>query len=81
MKIREPDRTEERIKQSKWYGNEEVISDVGKLIRCKDCRYWDDQWEQDKFSKEHHSTMPCIEMATSGDFYCMFGKPKDGEQE
>lgn len=52
-----------------------------KIIRCKNCRYWDDQLEQDKFRREHHSTMPCIEMATSGDFYCMFGKLKEGEQE
>lgn len=63
------------------YFLDEAISptiDAIPVVRCKDCRYWDDQWEQDKFRKEHYTTMPCIEMATSGDFYCMFGKPKEG---
>lgn len=51
------------------------------IVRCEHCRYWSDQLEQDKFRKEHHTTMPCIEMATSPEFYCRFGKSKDGGQE
>lgn len=51
------------------------------IIRCKDCRYWQDKWEQDKFSEENHTTMPCIEMATTDDFYCGFAKEKDGEHD
>lgn len=59
--------------------NNGQLTPVAGLVRCNDCRYRDDQWEQDKFRKEHHTTMPCIEMATSDDFYCMFGEPKEEE--
>ena len=46
------------------------------IVRCEDCRYWQDKQEQDKFSEENRTTMPCIEMATRCDFYCGFGKLK-----
>lgn len=55
--------------------------DVATVVRCKDCRYWQDKWEQDKFSEENHTTMPCIEMATADDFYCGFAKEKDGDNK
>lgn len=51
-----------------------------KIIHCKDCRYWQDKREQDKFITVNHTTMPCTEIATSPDFYCGFGVLKDGEQ-
>lgn len=57
-----------------------MLKEQPEIIRCKDCRYWQDKWEQDKFSEENHTTMPCIEMATTDDFYCGFAKEKDGEQ-
>lgn len=74
MKIREPDRTEERIKQSKWYGNEEVILDVGKLIRCKDCIYYTDClcWNVPK----NESPRPKEET-----FFCADGRRRGCEQE
>lgn len=81
MKIREPDRTEERIKQSKWYGNEEVISDVGKLIRCKDCKHrYDGETTKNCCDLLMEFTQWTREINVDLDFYCGYGEPKDGEQ-
>ena len=71
MEIREPDRTEDRIKRSKWYGNEEVILDVGKLIRCKDCK------------RSSPSAQFCYEwyQPTRPNGYCHKAQEKDGDVE
>lgn len=78
MKIVEPDRIEERIKQSKWYGNEEVISDVGKLIRCKDCIYYH---KPEIGFTTGDCTYRTAWYPVGKEEFCSLAKSKDGEQE
>ena len=39
---------------------------VGELIRCKDCKYWKDEFAKDKST----CWLPCMSMTTPREWYC-----------
>ena len=38
------------------------------IIRCKDCKHWDTEWQND-FAPDHHYC-PLVDGVRKGDFYC-----------
>ena len=46
--------------------------DAIEVVRCRDCKWRDDQKEATKW-------MPCRALVTPNDFYCASGERKDGE--
>jgi hypothetical protein len=44
------------------------------LVRCKDCKYWESEDEQDK----QPSWLPCVAIQTRSDFFCADGESKEG---
>lgn len=42
------------------------------IVRCKDCKYWQDESERD----EHPSWLPCMDVQTRNDFFCADGEKK-----
>lgn len=60
---------DERIVRHEWNGNEETITDIGPLIRCKDCNHRN----KSGFCKVHWH--PVVETG-----YCASGKAKEGEK-
>ena len=67
---------DERIVRHEWNGNEETITDIGPLIRCKDCK------------KRRKHSCPMSEPLEDGtsidhvpdDWFCADGEPKEGEK-
>ena len=51
-----------------------VLRDVEPVVRCRDCKWRDDQKGTTKW-------MPCRALVTPNDFYCASGERKDGEHD
>ena len=66
--------TEERIVRHEWNGNCDTMTDMGRLIRCRDCRYYDFGL-CDNVPK---NTAPRYREET---FFCADGKPKGCAQD
>lgn len=39
---------------------------IGELIRCKDCKYWNDEFAKDKST----CWLPCMSMTTHREWHC-----------
>lgn len=53
--------------------NEQPTADVVEVVRCKDCKFWQTDWET-SYDGYHYCSM--IDVVIAGDFYC-----KDGERK
>ena len=47
--------------------------DAVEVVRCKDCKDWDKNWE----SRTEFHYCPMIDGSTSGDFFCADGERRD----
>lgn len=52
----------------------------GELVQCEKCEYWDAYTDNGKPNGMGHCKHPNILMSTSENFFCGFGKRKDGEE-
>lgn len=53
--------------------NIERTSDMVAVVRCRDCKYWKDQSGTPKW-------LPCVEIQTSGMWFCADGKRREHEE-
>lgn len=51
---------------------EQLPSAQLKIIRCKDCKYWDTTWQNDYAPNYHYC--PMIDGAHRNDFYCAYAE-------
>ena len=43
-------------------------SEVGKIVRCKDCKHWDTSWQNDYAPNYHYCLL--VDGTRRDDFYC-----------
>ena len=56
------------------------VEDVTKVVRCKDCKYWDNVNLYAVKKRNHKGVGLCIRRgATNGEDFCSYGERKDKE--
>ncbi len=55
------------------YGSD--VNVVGEIVRCKDCKYWNNEVEQAKTTV----WLPCREMSTFKNWYCADGERRSDD--
>ena len=40
------------------------------IVRCKDCKYWKNKYKE----YDVHPWLPCMEINTSGNWFCAYGE-------
>ena len=70
--------TDECIVRHEWNGNEETITEVGKIVRCKDCKHRTrtvcgkiEMWECNHLQYEK------VKVGVSDDWFCADGVKKE----
>lgn len=48
-------------------------ADVVEVVRCKECSYWDREWQPAWDTRRTHHYCPMIDGSTTEDFFCSFG--------
>lgn len=56
---------------------EQPTIDAVPVVRCKDCKHWDTDWDIPVTEKEKYHYCPMTDLNTSADWYCADGDRKE----
>lgn len=48
----------------------ELLKEQETIVRCKDCKYWKNKHKE----YDVHPWLPCMEINTSGNWFCAYGE-------
>ena len=50
----------------------DLLTEHEVVVRCKDCKYWENKYKE----YDVHPWLPCMEINTSGNWFCAYGERK-----